>query len=302
MAHLATEGPEGTQLGPDLGAKQQRYTYHDEFGNSWTFDRNAGGACMTIGTRICDDILKWEEQIPFPDLHEWNIEETSRRFMATRYDPERILHLDIYHGPFQALADFMGGFAEALEAMYVEPEARRAFFDRFSDWIIWLIDKLSSLYPADMFTLHDDWGTEKDTFFSPSMMEELLFEPTKKIIDHVKGMGKLYQFHCCGKVDRFMPAMCELSPDLMQLQRRVNDTPKYKELYGDRLGFNTGLEGFVPGKDYSDRELADIVRSSADIYAAGGGYLPAIYSNSPDTLWKIYSELYAYSREIYEAE
>ena len=184
--------------------------------------------------------------------------------------------------------------------MYVEPEASRAFFDRFTDWMIWLIDKLSALYPADMFTIHDDWGTERDAFFSPAMMEDLLFEPTKKMIDHVHSLGKLYQFHCCGKVDKFMYAFCELGPDLMQLQRRVNDVPQYKKLYGDKLGFNTGFEGLVPRRQYSRSELAEIVRKNVDIYAEGGGWLPAAMGLSAENMWDAAAELYCCSREKYD--
>jgi hypothetical protein len=85
----------------------------------------------------------------------------------------------------------------------------------------------------------------------------------------------------------------------MQLQRRVNDTPKYKALYGGRLGFNTGLEGLEPGKAYGKEELAALVRANVDLFAPGGGFLPAIRGGSPETVWNIYSELYCYSREFY---
>ena len=159
--------------------------------------------------------------------------------------------------------------------------------------------KLSSLYPVDLFTIHDDWGTEKDAFFSPAMMEDLLFEPTKKMIDYVHSKGKLYQFHCCGRVDKFMDAFCELGPDLMQLQRRVNDLPKYKELYGDKLGFSAGLEGYIPRKPYTHDELVKLVRDSADIFAPNGGWVPGIYGLSPAQMWEVYSELYCYSSEMY---
>ena len=301
MCHLAAHGPEGLQLGPDLGATAARYTYLDAFGNHWTWDKNAGGACMTPGTRVCDDILKWEKQISFPDFHEWDLAETAAAFLKDGCDPERALQIDIHHGPFQALADLLGGFAEALEAMFVEPEASSAFFDRFADWMIWWIDTLSALYPVDMFTIHDDWGTEKDAFFSPQMMEELLFEPTKRIIDHVHGLGKLYQFHCCGRVEKFMPAFCALGPDFMQLQRRVNDTPKYKGLYGDRLGFNTGIEDMEPGRAYAPEELTALLRRSLDIFAPGGGFLPAVRAASPETIWNAAAEIYCYSRELYES-
>ena len=300
MSMVSDEGPEGYQLGPTLSDPRDRYSYLDAWGNHWTWDKNAGGACMTYGTRICDDILKWEEQIIFPDFHQWNIEEYAEKYMREQYDPNKAMHIDLYHGPFQALSDFMGGFAEALEAMFLEPEAAAAFFDRFADWMIWLIDKFSAIYPVDMFTVHDDWGTEKDAFFSPAMMEELLYEPTKHIIDHVHGLGKLYQFHCCGKIDKFMPYFAQLKPDCTQIQRRVNDLPEYKRLYGDSIGFQCGMEGFVPGKAYTDEELTAIVRNTLDIFAPGGGYLPALMGGSQETMWKIVAECNCYSSELYE--
>ena len=299
MAMVYDKGPEGLQLGPRPDPRD-RYTYMDAWGNHWTYDKNAGGSCMTPGTRICDDILKWEEQIKFPDFHEWNLAEFAERYMKEKYDPEKIMGIDLYHGPFQALSDFMGGFAEALEAMFVEPEACRAFFDRFADWEIWQIDMFSSLYPVDLFTLHDDWGTEKDAFFSPAMMEELLFEPTKRIIDHVHGLGKLYQFHCCGKINKFMPYFAQLRPDSTQIQRRVNDVVEYKRLYGKDVGFSAAIEGFVPGEKYSDEELAQMVRDSVDIFAVDGGWFPSLFGMDPESMWKIVSELYCYSREFYE--
>lgn len=300
MSGLYTDGPEGYQLGPTFGDPRPRYTYRDAFGNHWTYDRDAGGACMTPGTRICDDILKWETQIHWPDLHQWNLDQRAADYLQTEYDPTKPLNLDIYHGPFQSLADYMGGFAEALEAMFVEPEASRALFDRFADWMIWLIDRLSALYPVDMFTVHDDWGTEKDAFFSPAMMEDLLFEPTKRIIDHVHSLGKLYQFHCCGKIDKFLPAMCALQTDSTQFQRRVNDLPDYKRRYGDKLGFLAPLEGWIPGQAMPTEAFTQLLRENLDLYAPGGGYLPSIYGADNATLWTAATEIYYYSRELYE--
>lgn len=302
MSHLGGKGPEGQQLGPDLAAEAACYSYTDAFGNHWTYDRNAGGACMTPGTRICDDILKWEDQVHFPDYHEWDFVGAAERFMKEEYDPNRVLHLDLYHGPFQALADLLGGFAEALQAMFVEPEASRAFFDRFAEWMIWQIDMLSELYPVDMFTVHDDWGTEKDAFFSPAMMEELLYEPTKRIIDHVKGLGKVYQFHNCGQVHRFMPYMCDLKPEFMQLQRRVNDIPAYKKQYGGHIGFQCSFEGLNPKQTYSAEEVANLVKNTLDLYAHGGGFFPSVRGLSQETFWQVAAECFCRSREMYDAE
>ena len=76
-------------------------------------------------------------------------------------------------------------------------------------------------------------------------MEELLYEPTKRIIDHVHSLGKLYQFHCCGKINKFMPYFAQLRPDSTQIQRGVNDLVEYKKLYGKDVGFSGGIEGFA---------------------------------------------------------
>lgn len=297
MSQLATKGPEGMQLGPRFVDPRPRYSYTDHFGNHWTHDAEAGGSAMTIGTRICEDILDWEEKIPWPDLHEWNLEETAEAYLREKYDPSKPLNIDIHHGPFQALADFLGGFAEALEAMFVEPEACADFFNRFADWEIWLIDKLSSIYPVDMFTVHDDWGTEKDAFFSPAMMQEQLFEPTKRMVDHVHSLGKMYQFHCCGKVDRFLPTMVELGTESTQIQRRVNDLPEYKRLYGDKIGFMAPLEDWRPGM--TDEEIAAAVQTNIGIYAPTGGWLPTVFGNNED-VWKVACEMYYGSLDYYK--
>ena len=81
----------------------------------------------------------------------------------------------------------------------------------------------------------------------------------------------------------------------------MNDIPAYKREFGDRIGFNAGLENYVPGKPYSDDELAAIVRGSLDMLGAGGGYLPMVYG-APDAAWKLAAEIYCCSREMFEKE
>jgi hypothetical protein len=58
----------------------------------------------------------------------------------------------------------MGGYTESMTALALGAEAVADFFERYADHVIELFDKVYSLYPVDMVTLHDDWGTEKDTF------------------------------------------------------------------------------------------------------------------------------------------
>jgi uroporphyrinogen-III decarboxylase len=138
-------------------------------------------------------------------------------------------------------------------ALAVEPDAVRALLDRFADFEIELFDLLYALYPFNMVTYHDDWGTERDTFFSEKMMEEIVFAPTKRIIDNIRSKGVFFELHSCGNIKSVLPYMVELKADFLQIQRRAVNIPELKQMYGDKIGFNSGIEGLVPGKNMKPR-------------------------------------------------
>jgi hypothetical protein len=291
------------QLGPDFRlASRTDLVFLDPYGNSWSWQAAAQGAMLTPGTRVLDDICDWERDIKWPDLDEWTFRENADRFMNEIYSPDKAMHVNIFQGLTEMLVAFMGGYGEGMIAMIDEPEAVSALFDRFADHMIAFFDLMKSLYPLDYVTYHDDWGTERDTFFSPQMFEELVYKPTKRITDHVKNAGVFFELHSCGKIERFMPYICDLGVDFLQIQRRAVDIPKMKEIYGDRVGFNPVIENHVPGADYTDDEIIRMVRDGIDLYAKGGGYYPWIFETRPRELWTLCSELYCYSREYFDAD
>ena len=300
---LGTHKPGKFQGGPNHRlASKEDYPYLDAFGNSWTWVASAGGAMLTPGTKILDDITEWEKVIKWPLFDEWTYIEDAEKFMAQQYDPEKALHVNIYQGLTEMLVAFLGGYGAGLLAMAEEPEAVAEFFDFFADDMIKFYDYMKKLYPIDIVTYHDDWGTQRATFFSPKMLEELIYEPTKKIVDHVKADGVLFQLHTCGKVDSFVPYMCQLGIDCIQIQGTAVDIPKVKELYGEKIGITMPFEGYVPGTSYTEEQVAKIVRESVDLYAKGGGYYPWIFESDPRALWTICAELYCHSREFYDKE
>jgi uroporphyrinogen-III decarboxylase len=196
----------------------------------------------------------------------------------------------------------MGGYTEAMVALSVEPEAVRDFLNRFASFTIEYFDLIASLYPVNMITYHDDWGTERDTFFSEKMMEEIVFEPTRRIVDHIKSKGVIFEFHSCGNITRFIPYMIALNMDFLQIQRRAVDIPAMKKKYGDRIGFNVWLEGAEFGLSYTKDELTEKIRKTVDLYGKGGGATINIMEPDPERVWHMVSELYAYSREFYDKE
>ena len=303
---MADEKPaEGSRPGIQLGPRfteipQYDYTFLDPFGNSWSWVKQAGGAMLTPGTQLLGDIRDWEKVIKFPVFDDWNFKETAERFMREAYDPDKVMHINVGQGLTEMLVAFLGGYEDGMTALAIEPEACADFFERFATFIIDFFEFLDGLYPIDFITYHDDWGTERDTFFSEKMMEELVYGPTKRIVDHIKGKGKVFELHTCGKIERFMPYMCDLGIDLLQIQRRANDMPMLKKKYGDRIGFCTTIEGMVTGVRYSNDKISEMVRNTVDLYGKGGGLYPWLFESDPEKVWLIASELYWYSKEFYE--
>ena len=278
----------------------------DWFGADWTYVVSAGGAMLTPGTQLMDDITRWEEIVKFPDLKKWDFATDAEDFMKNRYDPEKALCMDIGAGCTERFVSLMGGYEDAMIALAVEPEACYDFFKAFTDFAIEHFDNLIKYYPQmAMLTYHDDWGNEKDTFFSPKMLEELVLEQTKRFFDHVKSKGVAVEFHNCGNINRFMPYIADLGPEFIQVQRRVIDFPAIKAQYGDKFGFCGGIEGFDPTTDAEPpkEKLIEMMRNTIDALGKGGGYYIGFWPiREPESLWYASNELYSYSSEMYAKE
>ncbi len=291
----------GMQIHSDFLMKAtQDYEFKDWFNTDWTWVVQAGGAMLTPGTQLLDDITKWEQVIKFPNLDEWGFKEKADEFMKNRHDPSKAVSYDIGRGMTERLVSILGGYGDAMESLLIEPEAVRDFFDAYSDFMIRFFDVINELYPLDIITLHDDWGTERDTFFSEKVMEELVFEPTKRLIDHIKSKGVFLEMHTCGNVARFFPYIYDLNCDIAQVQRRVIDSPKMKEKYGDRIGFCATPEGLDPSKVPTHEEYMAAIRKTVDIYAPGGGSYLMMFTPDEELLWDACAENYCRSREIYD--
>lgn len=288
------------QEAPDL---TKNYSYKDWFGVDWTWVAEAGGPMLTPGTQFLDDITNWEKNVIFPNLSGYDWDTPAENFMKNKYNPDKVLHVNIGQSCTERLVATLGGYTEGMSSLLIEPEAVKDFLNRFADFTIEMVDLICDRYPVNFMTFHDDWGTERDTFFSETVMEELVYDPTKRIIDRIKSKGCTFELHSCGNIARFIPYMIDLGVDFMQIQRRAVDIPMVKEKYGDKIGINTHLEGHIYGLPLPPIETyLKMIHNTVDLYAKGGGFYTSTKGEDPEFLWNAIFELYGYSREFYEKE
>ncbi len=273
----------------------ERCVWTDMFGCEWLWEPNSGGSMLRPGgKKVLEDITEWPEKIVWPSLDEDRIRACCEAYMSKPwYHPERMNYFDFGQGCTERLVAVMGGYAEAMMAFAEEPEACRDFMMALSEHHVRMLDAICKYYPVDMILYHDDWGTERDTFFSPAMMEDLVYEPTKLFFDHVREKGIVNNFHTCGKIERFIDYIDELNPDFLQLQARANNLDRLKAEYGDRLGFDAVIRGM------DEQETAMNMHAAFDQLGAGGGMVSTVFALGEDALWGGIQELYCYSRERY---
>lgn len=279
----------------DWGAKE-RTEYKDWFGVEWMFVPEAGGPMLKPNTQFLDDITQWEKKVKFPNLDEYDFEGLCKKWWE-KCDPEKVTHINIGQGCTERLVALRGGYTDAMCDMALEPEAVRDFLDAFAQWECKVIDKVTQYIPVDYMTYHDDWGTERDTFFSSAMMEAMVYDPTKIIFDHMHEKGITVELHSCGKIERFVPYMIDLGVDVMQIQERANDFKAYKEKWGDKIGIEVMV---MPQPGATKEDIMNKIHQVVDDFAEGGGLVSNFISGDEELMWDGTMELYYYSREKYE--
>jgi hypothetical protein len=109
---------------------------------------------------------------------------------------------------------------------------------------IGLIDKFLLYFPGiDGFLIHDDWGSQKETFFSPSVVEEMIVPCMKKVTDFIHSKGRFCELHSCGQILKQVPNIIKAGWDCWAGQP-MNDFKKIYELYGDKIVLAVDPEPF----------------------------------------------------------
>ncbi len=290
-------------LGGDLtGLPDIRFDFTDRcdwtdlFGCVWEWIPSAGGSMLKPNQPpVLDDITEWEKKIVWPDLNEARIKACCEKTMSRpTYHSEKLNLYDIGQGCTERLVAVLGGYTEAMLALAMEPEACREFMCALSRFHCEMLDKIHKYLPTDMVMYHDDWGTERDSFFSEKMMDEIVYEPNEIFFKHVKERGIAMLFHTCGCIRRFLPHMVTLGADFLQLQARANDMKAYKEQYGDKLGFDLPMIG------ESSEAIVAYVKQGVEDLGKDGGMFSMVFGGDEKILWDGIQELYCCSREYYE--
>ncbi|NTW72769.1 MAG: methyltransferase [Eubacteriaceae bacterium] len=273
----------------------------DMFGIQWEYEESAGGSMVRPGNPLLTDMNDWTDKVVWPDINTWDWE-GAREKNKEYFVQDKLVITWIFSGFFERLISFMDFENAAMALIDDEQEdAVKGFFDRLSDLYIQMIDKYVTHFPEiDVFYVHDDWGAQKDTFFSPSAAKELIVPYMRKVTDFIHEKGKLAEFHSCGMNEKQIKNIIDAGWDVWTPQT-MNDTQKLYEEYGDQIIIGVMPELFDP-KTKSEEEQRAYAREFANKFCKADkpSGLSVYAQFNAEILTKVYrEELYKQSRINY---
>ena len=208
----------------------------DMFGVEWEYIKSVGGSMVRPGNPFMEDISEWREKIVWPDLDSWDWEGSAAINNGKFLKKENFNQMWFQTGFYERLIAFME-FEGAIMALFDEesqPEVH-AFFDKLTDFYIELFKHVLKYFPdVNAVFFHDDWGSQKETFFSPSIAEEMIVPYMRRLTDFLHANGIFCELHSCGNNYKQVPNYIKAGWDAWAPQL-MNDSYKIYDDFGDKI-------------------------------------------------------------------
>jgi len=208
----------------------------DMFGIDWEYVPQVGGSMVHPGKPFMEFADEWYDKIVWPDVDSWDWEGCAARNCGTFLKPENCNQLWFFNGYFERLISLME-FENALMALFDEDsqEDINAFFTKLTDLYIDIFDHIFKYFPeVNAVFFHDDWGSQKETFFSPELVEKMIVPHMKRLTDYLHQHDIFCELHSCGNNGKQVPNMIKAGWDMWAPQL-MNDCYKIYDEYGDQI-------------------------------------------------------------------
>jgi uroporphyrinogen decarboxylase len=226
------------------------------------------GGAGPIQTRADFERYPWDE---LPARY-WAAADKQFQALGAHLPPGMRALGGVGNGVFEISEDLVG-FQYLPYMMVDDPELFAALYQKIGDLMvdIWrvFLERYSDVFAICRFG--DDLGFKTSTLVSPALIRQVVLPQYKRVIDLIKGAGKPFLWHSCGKIFAVMEDVIALGINAKHSNEDV--IAPYDEWiarYGDRIGLLGGIDVDILCR----RQPADIV---ADVYAKGRRFRTAAH-------------------------
>ena len=208
----------------------------DMFGIDWEWVEQVGGSMVRPGKPFLEDIEEWYDKVVWPDIDSWDWEGCAKANNGTYLKPENFNQTWFHTGYYERLIALME-FENAIMAIFDEDsqEHVHTFFRKLTDLYLDIFKHIHEYFPdINAVFFHDDWGSQKETFFSPAVVEEMIVPYMREITDYLHSVGIFCELHSCGNNYKQVPNMIKAGWDMWSPQL-MNDCYKIYDDFGDKI-------------------------------------------------------------------
>ncbi len=208
------------------------------FGGPGAFNGELIDRLREANEELTPDILSDEDIFTSPD----NADDYKNIADSIRFHKERDRFCYVQTPGFFEQFNDVFGIQNQLMYMAIYPDELNDLYKRQADWTIRFAEQCLRL-GADMIHLSDDWGSQKDMMFSPSLWREIIYPNMKRVTDHVHSLGAFVSLHSDGCIMKVADGVSELGIDVVHPWQETAgmsyDT--YLQKYSDKFAILGGI-------------------------------------------------------------
>jgi uroporphyrinogen decarboxylase len=239
-----------------------------------------GGRPGPIQTRADFAAYPWDE---IPQLY-WQDAAPKFDALAKAIPPGMKALGGVGNGVLELSEDLVG--FQYLAYMHMDdPELFSDLYQKIGDIMVNIWTTFLERY-ADLFVIcrfGDDLGFKTSTLISPKMIRQFILPQYKRVIGLIKGAGKPFLWHSCGKIFSIMDDVIALGINAKHSNEDViAPYDEWISLYSDRIGLLGGIDVDLLCKKRPDDIVADVFEKGTRFRATAKGYALGSGNSIPD--------------------
>lgn len=192
---------------------------------------------------------------------------------------------------FFEIAHFMRGMEDFLIDLALRPEFACDLMDRIAGYLLARSRRILEAGRGQytIFEYNDDMASQRSLFMSPAMWRKYIKPRMAPFCDLAREYGAKLRYHCCGSCREIIPELIEIGVDILNPVQPLADGMdpfELKQLFGERITFDGGIDTQQLLPNASTREVRAHTRRMVDVVGRQGGYILGgshnIQSDCPD--------------------
>jgi uroporphyrinogen decarboxylase len=226
------------------------------------------------------------ERYPWDEIQEryWALADQKFAALARQLPPGMKALGGVGNGVLEISEDLVG-FESLAYLMADDPETYADLYRRIGDLMLGIWKEFLRRY-ADVFAIcrfGDDLGFRSSTLISPKLIRQHIMSQYQPVIALIKGMGKPFLWHSCGRIFQVMEDAIALGIDAKHSNEdAIAPFDEWITRYGERIGLLGGIDLDLLCQKAPAEITEDVYVKGRRFRAAAHGYALGSGNSIPD--------------------